>query len=424
MERNSKRALSQLITQWLSTLIKAANSANQMRNLSQKDRLIRIIAGTLCFALATHYFWLLIFPAAVLIYTGFMAHCPIYLAARINEKQSIKKYYQSHLPEYNPNPVFIFNSLGTRVYANKPAETDLPELDKLSQLPTALSIGFEALLYDGQSTTEQYESKDKVYSISLKGIVSINCVVAYAVDISDALKANTEIINTQKDIVYAMGSIGETRSRETGNHVRRVAEYSYLLALQFGLSEAQANLLKMASPMHDIGKVAIPDAILNKPAKLTEDEFEVMKTHASLGYEMLCNSERSILKMAATVAHEHHEKWDGSGYPRQLAGTDIHIFGRITALADVFDALGSNRVYKKAWPLEKTLALIQSQSGRHFDPTLVKLFISHLDDFLSIRDRYQDDEQSPQASLVCARPEQPQQTNTSTHETLKQQRVG
>jgi len=199
-----------------------------------------------------------------------------------------------------------------------------------------------------------------------------------------------EIESTQKEIIFTMGAIGESRSKETGNHVKRVAEYSKLLASLYGLDEDECELLKMASPMHDIGKVGIPDNILNKPAKFEPDEWEIMKTHAELGYEMLKYSERPILKAAAIVAQEHHEKIDGTGYPQGLKGDDIHIYGRITAVADVFDALGSSRVYKKAWELDKILELFKRDSGTHFDAKLVKLFLDNLDDFLQIRDTFKD----------------------------------
>jgi len=201
---------------------------------------------------------------------------------------------------------------------------------------------------------------------------------------------NTEIVDTQSEIINTMGEIAETRSKETGNHVKRVAFYSELLALQYGLSKEEAEKLKHASPMHDIGKVGIPDNILNKPGRHTEDEFEVMKTHATIGYEILKNSKRELLKAAAIVAHEHHEKYDGSGYPRGIKGEDIHIYGRITALADVFDALGSDRVYKKAWELDRILQLIKDGRGAHFDPKLVDIFLANLDQFLEIRDRLKD----------------------------------
>ena len=199
-----------------------------------------------------------------------------------------------------------------------------------------------------------------------------------------------EIEDTQREVVFTMGAIGESRSKETGNHVRRVSEYSKLLAIYAGVDIKNAELLKQASPMHDIGKVAIPDNILNKPARHTFNEFEIMKTHATIGYEMLKHSQRPLLQMAAIVAYEHHEKWDGSGYPRGLKGEDINIYGRITAIADVFDALGSNRAYKEAWDDEKIFDLFKEEKGKQFDPILVDLFFNNIDEFLIIREKFKD----------------------------------
>ncbi len=201
---------------------------------------------------------------------------------------------------------------------------------------------------------------------------------------------NQEIEETQREVVFTMGSIGESRSKETGNHVKRVAEYSRLLALYYGLSEDEAEMLKQASPMHDIGKVAIPDAVLNKPGRFDEEERRIMDTHAALGYEMLKHSQRALLQAAAIVAYEHHEKWNGTGYPRGLRADEIHIYGRITALADVFDALGSDRVYKRAWDDEKIFALFKEERAQHFDPKLVDIFFEHLDEFLAIRETFKD----------------------------------
>ncbi len=174
----------------------------------------------------------------------------------------------------------------------------------------------------------------------------------------------------------------------TGNHVKRVAEYSKILALGYGLSEEDAELLKQASPMHDIGKVAIPDIILNKPARFNEQEREIMNTHAELGYNMIKHSNRPLLKAASIVAYEHHEKWDGTGYPQGTSGEDIHIFGRITAIADVFDALGSDRVYKKAWDDEKILKLFKEEKAKQFDPKLIDVFFENLDEIFEIRDTF------------------------------------
>lgn len=205
---------------------------------------------------------------------------------------------------------------------------------------------------------------------------------------------NEEIINTQREIIYTMGEIAETRSKETGNHVKRVAQYSKILALKMGLNEEEAELLKQASPMHDIGKVGIPDNILNKPGKLTPEEFEIMKTHAQLGFDMLKHSNKKILQAAAIVAGGHHEKYDGSGYPNGLSGEDIHVYARITAVADVFDALGSDRVYKKAWKDEDIFALFKEQSAKHFDPKIISLFFENLEEIFEVRKMFQDTEPS------------------------------
>lgn len=220
---------------------------------------------------------------------------------------------------------------------------------------------------------------------------SFNKMISSMKDAMDEIKAlNTEIEDTQREVVFTMGAIGESRSKETGNHVKRVAEYSRILASHYGLSEEEAEMLKQASPMHDIGKVAIPDAILNKPGKFSDEEFEKMKEHARLGYDMLNNSNRALLKAAAIVAYEHHEKFNGKGYPRGLKGEEIHIYGRITALADVFDALGSDRVYKKAWSDDAIFELIKQERGEHFDPELVDIFFKYIDEFLEVREKLKD----------------------------------
>ncbi len=207
----------------------------------------------------------------------------------------------------------------------------------------------------------------------------------------EAAMLQEEIEATQKEIIFTLAETGEMRSKETGYHVKRVAEYSYVFALKFGLSAEESELLRLASPLHDIGKIAIPDSVLLKPGKLDAEEWTVMKSHAALGYDMLKHSERRILKAAAVVAHEHHEKWDGSGYPRAIAGADIHIYGRITALADVFDALGSDRVYKRAWEMDRIVELFRNEGGGHFDPDLVQVFLDNLEAFLEIRERYRDE---------------------------------
>jgi putative two-component system response regulator len=199
---------------------------------------------------------------------------------------------------------------------------------------------------------------------------------------------NQEIVATQRDVIVMLGSICEGHSLETALHVKRVAAYSYFLAQRSGVDKETAELIKEAAPMHDIGKIAISDAILEKPGSLTPNEWEVMKTHTTLGYQMLLSSTRPLFKMAATIALEHHEKWNGSGYPKGLKAEEIHIAGRVSAVADVFDALDSPRCYKKNWPLENTLALIKDQRGQHFDPELVDVLFANLDDFLKLRNQF------------------------------------
>jgi response regulator RpfG family c-di-GMP phosphodiesterase len=208
--------------------------------------------------------------------------------------------------------------------------------------------------------------------------------------ILENIQLNELIDDSQREMIYRLGEVVESRSHETGFHVKRVAYYSDLLARLIGLSNEESILIKYASPLHDIGKIGIPDAILNKPGKLDPGEWEVMKTHAMRGHEILKGSGLVLMDIGAIIALTHHEKWDGSGYPAEQSQDDIHIYGRITALADVFDALGSDRCYKRAWPLNEVLEYIQGQSGSQFDPQLVSLMMENLEQFLEIRERFSE----------------------------------
>ena len=204
------------------------------------------------------------------------------------------------------------------------------------------------------------------------------------------LRLREVIDHNQREIIYRLSEVVETRSKETGLHVKRVSLYCELIAKLLGLPKAEQDMLKRAAPLHDIGKIGIPDRILNKPGKLDPDEWAIMKTHSKIGYDMLKDSDLQLFRVAGIIAYYHHEKWDGSGYPLGLKGEEIPLYGRITAFADVFDALGSDRCYKKAWPLDRILKLIREESGHHFDPKIVKVFLEHLDDFIKIRDMQQD----------------------------------
>ncbi len=204
----------------------------------------------------------------------------------------------------------------------------------------------------------------------------------------ELLALNDEIESTLRETVYAMGVIEEQRSRETHNHTKRVTLFCQLLARGLGLADQDIDMITAASPLHDVGKLGIPDEINLKPGALTDEEFQIMQNHTRIGYAMLKHSKRDILKAAAIIALQHHEKWDGSGYPQGLQGEEIHQYARIVALADVFDALFSPRIYKEAWDLQRTAEWIMDQRGRHFDPAVVDVFVEHVDDFAAIYERY------------------------------------
>lgn len=206
----------------------------------------------------------------------------------------------------------------------------------------------------------------------------------------DNIYLKDQLLSTQRELVYRLGEAVETRSQETGNHVKRVAAISKLLALKVGMSTQEAEVLMHASPLHDLGKIGIPDAILNKPAGLDEEEWHVMKSHTQIGYDLLGNSERDILRTGGLISLQHHEKWDGSGYPEGLKGDEIALCARITSLADVYDALSSERVYKEAWPEEKVLEYIRDNSGSHFDPNLVEVFFELFDEIKAIQESFKD----------------------------------
>ena len=204
------------------------------------------------------------------------------------------------------------------------------------------------------------------------------------------IDTQNELKETQQEVLIMLGNIGESRSKETGNHVKRVSEYSKLLATYYSLSPDEIDMIYEASALHDIGKVAISDVILRKPDKLTPAEFDEIKKHALIVYEMLKSSKRKIIEYAASIALQHHERWDGTGYPNRLSGSSIHISGRIVAIADVFDALASYRCYKKPWSDEEIKKYFSEQSGKHFDPELTLLFLNNYEQFLKIKDDYQD----------------------------------
>jgi putative two-component system response regulator len=204
-------------------------------------------------------------------------------------------------------------------------------------------------------------------------------------------KATREIVERERETVIRLSRAAEFRDPETGAHILRMAHFSQLIARELGMSVADQELLLEAAPMHDIGKVGIADKILLKPGRLDTDEFTIMKRHAMIGYELLKGSSSRVLQVGAEIAKGHHEKFDGSGYPNGIKGTDIPIFSRIVAVADVFDALTSERPYKKAWTIEAAVDFLNDGSGTHFDPDCVKAFLNAWEDVMSVRERYTEE---------------------------------
>jgi putative two-component system response regulator len=199
-----------------------------------------------------------------------------------------------------------------------------------------------------------------------------------------------QLYQTQIDTIKRLSRAVEYRDSETGAHTTRIEQYVYYLSKALGFGEEESKILSTASLLHDVGKIGIPDHILRKAGKLTPEEWEVMKTHTTIGAKLLSGSTSTFLKMGEEIALTHHEKWDGTGYPRGLAGSNIPMAGRICGLCDVFDALTSNRPYKEIWPNEKALEEIEKERGRHFDPHMVDCFLKILPEIRRIRQQYGD----------------------------------
>ena len=202
---------------------------------------------------------------------------------------------------------------------------------------------------------------------------------------------NEEIESTLKETLLVMGQVEEKRSHATKLHAYRVTKICKLIAEEYGLDKEDIKLIELASPLHDIGKIGIADAILNKNSKLTLEEYTIMKSHTVLGHEILKHSNRAVLQAAASIAYGHHEKYDGTGYPQGLKDEEIPIFARIVAIVDVLDALLSKRVYKEGWSAERVVSLLQEEKGKHFDPKLVDIVIENMDGYVEIIKEFSED---------------------------------
>lgn len=209
--------------------------------------------------------------------------------------------------------------------------------------------------------------------------------------LEELVQARTkELEESRREIIACLGKAAEYKDNDTGMHVIRMSYYSKVLGLAYGMSETEAEAFREAAPMHDIGKIGLPDNILLKPGKLDDDELIKMREHPEIGVAILGGQTCTLLNMARTIALTHHEKWDGTGYPNGLKGEEISIYGRIAAIADVFDALTTQRPYKKAWSVEDAIEFLQAQSGKHFDPKLIELFIQELPKILEIKEKYDE----------------------------------
>jgi putative two-component system response regulator len=213
---------------------------------------------------------------------------------------------------------------------------------------------------------------------------------------TDALRAVLQRLEAASlDTIYRLSRAAEYRDSDTGAHIERVSHYAAAVARQMGQSHEFAQMLLYAAPMHDVGKIAIPDRILLKPGKLSPDEWQIMQKHAEIGAAILSNSDSELLQMAETIAWTHHEKWDGTGYPRGLREEAIPLVGRITAVVDVFDALCSKRPYRQPLLMDRPLEIIRDARRQHFDPWVVDAFLAVKDEFLAIKERFSDERQSP-----------------------------
>ncbi|QEY18102.1 DUF3369 domain-containing protein [Cellvibrio sp. KY-GH-1] len=293
--------------------------------------------------------------------------------------------------------LILLAATGDQVQLNTQWDTDIipPEikaavLDTLDRQQSFVSdnvfVGYYHTNDNSQSVlyTRFHDGHDPAHNEILK-LFAANITLIF-----QNLHSREHIQETQKELLLVLGDAIEQRSKETGTHVRRVALMCELMALKLGQSSEFAELLKHASPLHDIGKIGIPESILHKPGKLTDSEWETMKTHAQIGYELLKDSTRTIAKMGARIALSHHEYWDGSGYPLGLSGNAIPLEGRIVAIIDVIDALGSERAYKKPWQENDIIQYITERSGKQFDPGMVEAALSLFDNFREIRANFPD----------------------------------
>ena len=333
-----------------------------------------------------------------LTYEALITETTKYLTRLVKQNSNNAMSALSSLGFYcNHNAFHVFDACGNLSKFER--LTDVENIPDTASVLLSQSLAEQRHIYtDNQFVLNMQSKADSCILFYFEGFNDLNqqdialleLFASNTTTIFDNNELRQELEQGQREIVYLLGEAVEEKSEETGNHIRRVAEITRILALELGYSKTESEKIKSASPLHDLGKIGIPDCILHKPGPLTPDEWKIMQSHVDIGYELLRYSHQDILKYAALICHQHHEKWDGTGYPNGLKGEEIDLLGRISSLADVFDALSYDRCYKKAWPIEQVLQFIDQQSGLHFDPMVVAAFKKHQDEIIAIRERYND----------------------------------
>ncbi|MCK5519471.1 MAG: response regulator, partial [Candidatus Marinimicrobia bacterium] len=310
------------------------------------------------------------------------------------EVKNIYKAYQPHLVLLDINMPHLDGYEVMEIFKKIDQESYIPVLvltalqDDKTRLK-ALASGAQDFL---TKPFNKVEALTRIHNM-LKVRLLHNQVQNQNIILEQKVKIRTlELENTRLEIIRRLGQAAEYRDTETGGHIIRMSKMCALLGRLTGMNDSQIDLLLNASPMHDVGKIGIPDSILLKPGKLTPEEWETMTQHSVIGGNLLDGHDSELMTMARDIALTHHEKWDGMGYPNKLKGDKIPIYGRIAALADVFDALTSRRPYKNPYPMEKTLEIIKQGNNAHFEPKLVDLFLNNIDAFVKIKNELSDDE--------------------------------
>ena len=280
-------------------------------------------------------------------------------------------------PEFDDIPIVMVTTLAEKEDRLKAVEAGANDFITKPVDPLELQVRVNSML-------RQKSQRDEIlhYETELSSLVEARTLALQ--------KALREVKKSHEDTIIHLSAAAEYKDEETGAHIVRMSGYSAVIAEALGLDEEEVDLIRKSSPMHDLGKIGIPDHILLKPGKLDQDEWEVMKTHAGIGAEILGAGASDYVNMGSIIALSHHEKWDGSGYPSGLSGEDIPLVGRICAVADVFDALTSKRPYKDAFSVERSLEIMEQGRGSHFDPKVLDAFLENMDSVLKIKEKHAD----------------------------------